>query len=139
MDISNPLALLGLFSPAEISAIVYSLACGWFITEGIKRFLVRKVRTSREQDSRLYPVIAFVVTLASAIYLWPKGGAGTFPHPILAGVLLAFAAPTLYAMLIYLLRWPNVGWMTALAGAITGERRRRDVVPPGNIDRRNDQ
>lgn len=101
---------------AEVTASVVALALGWAGTEALKR-LGQAIKRS-DAPAWVYRVLAFTLTLSAALVGWPEEG--VLPHPMLAGLVLATAAPTVYAVVIWLLRRAG---MHELASIITGNRR----------------
>lgn len=104
---------------AEVTAAVMALLIGWGLTEIIKRIVYLAGR--RSAPRWLWPLLGFLVTLASVVHGWPANG--VFPHRWLAALAVAATAPALYAGFIWFLRYK--GW-NGLASAFTGNRRATD-------------
>lgn len=116
-------------SAAEVTAAVVALIIGWAGTEALKRLAQALGRHTA--PAWVYPLTAFLLTLTASVGAWPVGG--RFPHPWIAGLALAAAAPTIYTTLIWGLRRAG---LDGLASAITGNRRRADRGGPRGVDRR---
>lgn len=119
--------LLSLITPAEQAAVLWLMLTIYAGTELAKR--AWRLFT-KQYGSRVAWVAAFLVSFAAAGELWPA--ASVVPWWI-AGLIGGPISNVLYKLTVALLDRLHPG----IARIFTGERRRRDgLPPPGGIDRR---
>lgn len=121
--------ILSLITPAEQAAVLWLMLTIYAGTEVVKR-IVRL--TTGNYRSRIAWAAAFGISMFGALALWPRPPASVVPWYI-AGVV---GGPTMnIAVKLAIAMLDRVS--PVLARALTGERRRRDdLPPPGGIERR---
>lgn len=118
--------LVGLLTPAEWQAVLWLMLLIYSLTELAKRLY--RAATARYTRAEVW-FGALVVGFAGAFFVWPEDSAVEW---WIAGLCAGPMSSVLHRLAVGLLERIS----PELAAAVTGDRRRRDLPPPGGIERR---
>lgn len=118
--------ILSLITPAEWQAILWLMLAIYSGTEVVKRLY--RAMTHRYSANEIW-LVSFAIGLATSYFIWPDNSEVWW---FIAGACGGPMSNIIHKAAIVMLRKVSPD----IANAITGERRKRWMGPPGGVERR---